>query len=56
MSLTSSTSGITFGGIASGLDTEGIITKLISIEKAGIPALTTHLNQLNQKATLYGNL
>jgi flagellar hook-associated protein 2 len=55
MSLTSSTSGITFGGIASGLDTEGIITKLISIEKAGIPALTTHLNQLNQKATLYGN-
>ena len=56
MSNVSSVSGITFGGIASGLDTEGIIAKLISIEKAGIPALTRQMQALQQKSDLYGSL
>lgn len=47
------TSGISFGGIASGLDTEGIITKLISIEKSSITRLTAQKANLTQKASIY---
>ncbi|MBS1725425.1 MAG: flagellar filament capping protein FliD [Armatimonadetes bacterium] len=50
---TSSTSGITFGGIASGLDTEGIIQKLVAVETSSISRLTQQQKTLQQKADLY---
>ncbi len=53
MSLTGSVSGINFGGLASGLDTEGIITKLVSVEKASVSRLTQQQAVLRQKADLY---
>ena len=53
MSLFGNTTGISFGGIASGLDTEGIITKLSSIERSSISRLTLQRNKLTQKADLY---
>ena len=53
MSLNSSISGISFGGIASGLDTEGIIEKLVAVEKSSISRLTQRQAVLRQKADLY---
>ena len=41
-----STSGISFGGIASGLDTEGIIAKLVAIDKSSVARLTQQNKQL----------
>ena len=49
-----STNGISFGGIASGLDTEGIITKLVAIDKSSVARLTQQKARLLQKADLYG--
>lgn len=53
MSLNSSLTGISFGGIASGLDTEGIITKLVAVEKSSITRLSQQQAVLRQKADLY---
>lgn len=53
MGLSGSLSGISFGGIASGIDTEGIITKLVSIETSSITRLTQQQVTLRKKADLY---
>lgn len=53
MGLTSSTTGISFGGIASGLDTDSIIQKLVAAEKSSVSRLTQQQTTLRQKATLY---
>ena len=50
-----STNGISFGGIASGLDTEGIIAKLVAIDKSSVARLTQQKARLLQKADLYGS-
>jgi flagellar hook-associated protein 2 len=49
-----STSGISFGGIASGLDTEGIITQLSALERSSISRLKLQKSKLTQQADLYG--
>ena len=53
MSRIGNVSGISFGGIASGLDTEGIITQLTNIERSSVPRLNLQRNKLLQKAELY---
>ena len=49
----SSTNGISFSGLSSGLDTDSIITQLVNIEKAPISRLTTQQTNLRNKAELY---
>lgn len=46
-------SGINFGGLASGLDTESIITKLVAVEKQSVSRLQKQQATLRQKADLY---
>ena len=56
MSLSSSVSGISFGGIASGLDTESIITKLTQAETSSVKGLQQQQQALQTKAGLYDSL
>ncbi len=53
MGLTSSSTGISFGGIASGLDTDSIIQKLVAAETSSVSRLTAQQKTLQQKAALY---
>jgi flagellar hook-associated protein 2 len=46
MSLTGSTSGITFGGLSSGIDTTSIIQKLVSLESQPIQTYQSRLTEL----------
>lgn len=51
-----STAGISFGGLASGLDTKAIISALTAIERRPISALETKKTGLNRQKSLFGDL
>ncbi|MCC7396742.1 MAG: flagellar filament capping protein FliD [Planctomycetes bacterium] len=51
-----STAGISFGGLASGLDTKSIITALVAVERRPIDALTTKKGSLTKQKTLMTDL
>ena len=51
-----SSAGISFGGLASGLDTRAIISALVSIERRPISALETKKSSLGKQKSLYGDL
>lgn len=51
-----STTGITFSGLSSGIDTDSIISKLVQLEQAPITRLRTQQLQLTQKKSLYDGL
>ena len=51
-----SSAGISFGGLASGLDTKAIISALVSIERRPISALETKKSSLGKQKSLYGDL
>lgn len=54
--LNSSAAGITFGGIASGIDTNGIIQKLVQIEQQPISRLQQQKTDLQNTAQIYTQL
>ncbi len=56
MSVNSSLSGVTFGGLSSGIDTNGIIDKLISIEKIPLTRMTQQQTDLQSKQQIYAQL
>ncbi len=56
MSTLGSTSGIHFSGIASGLDVDSIIQKLMSLENLPIQSLQRQQQQLQTKQLIYGQL
>jgi flagellar hook-associated protein 2 len=56
MSINGSLSGITFGGLSSGMDTDGIINRLVQIETASIGRLQRQQAQLRQQADLQSAL
>ncbi|MFO0984888.1 MAG: flagellar filament capping protein FliD [Planctomycetota bacterium] len=49
-------SSITFGGLASGLDTNAIVSALVSVEQRSVTALTTRKSALQSKADLFTRL
>lgn len=51
-----SSAGISFGGLASGLDTKSIISALVAIERRPISALETKKTSLGKQKSLYGDL
>ena len=51
-----SSAGISFGGLASGLDTKAIISALVAVEERPIQALQTKKGSLNKQKSLYGDL
>jgi flagellar hook-associated protein 2 len=51
-----SSAGISFGGLASGLDTKAIISALVAVEERPIQALQTKKSSLNKQKSLYGDL
>lgn len=51
-----STAGISFGGLASGLDTKAIISALTAIERRPIQQLETKKTSLNKQKSLFGDL
>jgi flagellar hook-associated protein 2 len=51
-----SSSGISFGGLASGLDTKAIISALTSLERRPIAALETKKSLLGKQKSLFGDL
>jgi len=51
-----SSAGISFGGLASGLDTQAIISALVAIEQRPITALETKKTSLNKQKSLFGDL
>lgn len=51
-----SSAGISFGGLASGLDTKSIISALVSIERRPISQLETKKSSLNKRKSLYSDL
>ena len=53
---TMSSAGISFGGLASGLDTQAIITALVAVEQRPITALETKKTSLNKQKSLFGDL
>lgn len=56
MSVNGSLSGITFGGLTSGIDTEGIISKLIQIESRPLQRIQTQQADLQSKQAVYAQL
>lgn len=48
-------SGISFGGLASGLDTNAIITQLVAVEEIPINALRAQQDEARQRLDLVGN-
>ncbi|MGE3171685.1 MAG: flagellar filament capping protein FliD [Planctomycetota bacterium] len=50
-----SSAGINFGGLASGLDTQAIISALMAVERRPIAALETKKTALNKQKTLFGD-
>src|SRR5262249_35906439 len=53
---TMSSAGITFGGLASGLDTKAIITALMAVERQPITALEDKKTELTKEKGLFGDL
>lgn len=51
-----SSAGISFGGLASGLDTKAIISALVAVERRPILALETKKTSLNKQRSLFGDL
>jgi flagellar hook-associated protein 2 len=51
-----STAGISFGGLASGLDTKAIISALTAIERRPISQLESKKTTLNKQKSLFGDL
>jgi flagellar hook-associated protein 2 len=51
-----SSAGISFGGLASGLDTKAIISALVAVEERPIRALQTKKTGINKQKSLYGDL
>jgi flagellar hook-associated protein 2 len=51
-----STAGISFGGLASGLDTKSIISALVAVERRPIAQLETKKTSLNKQKSLYNDL
>jgi len=51
-----SSAGISFGGLASGLDTQAIISALVAVERRPISALETKKTNLNKQKTLFNDL
>ena len=51
-----SSAGISFGGLASGLDTKAIISALVAVEERPIRALETKKTSINKQKSLYGDL
>lgn len=51
-----STAGISFGGLASGLDTKAIITALVAIEERPIRALEAKKTSFGKQKSLFGDL
>ncbi|HEX5053336.1 MAG TPA: flagellar filament capping protein FliD [Planctomycetota bacterium] len=51
-----SSAGISFGGLASGLDTKAIISALVAIEQRPITALETKKTSLGKQKSLFGDL
>jgi flagellar hook-associated protein 2 len=51
-----SSAGISFGGLASGLDTQAIISALVAVERRPISALETKKTSLNKQKSLFGDL
>ena len=51
-----STAGITFGGLASGLDTQAIISALLAVEQRPILALEDRKESLQDQVRLFGDL
>jgi flagellar hook-associated protein 2 len=50
-----SSAGISFGGMASGLDTRAIITALMAVERRPIAAMETKKSTLNSQKKLFGD-
>lgn len=50
-----SSAGINFGGLASGLDTQAIISALMAVERRPIAALQTKKTSLNSQKKLFGD-
>jgi flagellar hook-associated protein 2 len=51
-----STSGISFGGLASGLDTKAIIAALVAVEQRPITAMQQKKSALEKQKSLFGDL
>ena len=51
-----STAGISFGGLASGLDTKAIISALVAVERNPILQLQKKESDLKQQKSLFGDL
>jgi flagellar hook-associated protein 2 len=51
-----STAGISFGGLASGLDTKSIIAALVAVEERPIRVLESKKTSLNKQKSLFGDL
>jgi flagellar hook-associated protein 2 len=51
-----SSAGISFGGLASGLDTQAIISALVAVERRPIQQLETKKTSLNKSKSLFGDL
>lgn len=51
-----SSAGISFGGLASGLDTQAIISALVAVERRPINALETKKSSLGKQKSLFGDL
>jgi flagellar hook-associated protein 2 len=51
-----STAGISFGGLASGLDTRAIIAALVAVERRPITALETKKTSYTKQKSLFGDL
>jgi flagellar hook-associated protein 2 len=51
-----SSAGISFGGLASGLDTKSIIAALVAVERRPLQQLESKKTSLNRQKTLYGDL
>lgn len=51
-----SSAGISFGGLASGLDTKAIISALVAVEQRPITALQTKKSGFSQQKSLFGDL
>ncbi|MBL8726010.1 MAG: flagellar filament capping protein FliD [Planctomycetes bacterium] len=51
-----STAGISFGGLASGLDSKAIINALVAVERRPIAQLETKKTSLNRQKSLYSDL
>src|SRR5579862_5171984 len=52
MSTSGSISGITFGGLSSGIDTTSIINKLVSLESAPISTYQSQLSDLQSQQSV----